>query len=79
MIPTCEDIETEIPHCPYVLGSRSLAGGDIFRVSDDEVWRVFISQRRQVLRYHPTPRASEYVSEYEDFHRNVSKKQSTYR
>lgn len=70
MIPTCEDIETEIPHCPYVLGSRSLTGGDVFRVSDDEIGCVLVSESTDIISNHPTSRASEYISEYEDFHKN---------
>lgn len=70
MVPTREHIETKIPHRLYVLGSRSLAGGDIFRVPDDEIGCVFFPQRGEILRYHPTSRASEYVSEYEDFHKD---------
>lgn len=73
MISTCEHVETKIPHRLYMLGSRSLAGGDILRVPDDEIGCVFLPQRRQVLRYHPTSRTPEYVSEYEDFHRNKIK------
>lgn len=70
MIPTREHIETEILHCLDMLGSRSLAGGDIFGVSDDEIGIVFVPQSTDIISNHTTSSTSEYVSEYEDFHKN---------
>jgi len=72
MIPTGEYIKTKILHCLYVLCGWSFTRGDILRVSDDEIWCVFVSQSTDIISNHPTSSASEYVSEYEDFHENLN-------
>lgn len=69
MISTREHIEIEISHHLYVLGGRSFAGGDIFRVPDNEIGCILVSESTDIISNHPTSRASEYISEYEDFHK----------